>query len=113
MGKAFQKRDEAVFNAKYDIEIKGNARDMQHQENQKLINTEVAIANQAERLAKAEIGKVLVAEKMQIKLIEKRGEANVMDEEMKLTEQRLHANVRLQAETTQFKRIKQAEAVRC
>jgi len=111
--KAFQKRDEAVYNAKYDIEIKRNARDMQHQENQKLINTEVAIANQAERLAKAEIDKVLVAEKMQIKLIEKRGEANVMDEEMKLTEQRLHANVRLQAETTQFKKIKQAEAVRC
>merc|ERR1712168_663314 len=58
--KAFQQRDEAVYSAKYDIEIKKNARDMQHQENQKLINTEVAIANQAERQAKAEIDKTLV-----------------------------------------------------
>lgn len=110
--KATEARDQAVYASKLDIENKRNQRDMNHQTNQKVINTELAIANQAERKATAELNKILITEQMEIKKIEKEGEAKVMDEEMKYTEQKLHATVRLSAETTQYTKIKDAEAKR-
>lgn len=49
---------------------------------------------------------------MQIELIEKRGEARVMDEQLKLTEQKLTCEMKLNAETDRYTKIKMAEARR-
>merc|ERR1739848_844893 len=75
--KAIEERDKVVYCTREVIERKKNDRDMQVQSNQKEINTEVAIAKNAERAATAELDKILVKEKMQIELIEKKGEARV------------------------------------
>ena len=110
--KAIEQRDQVVFRTKEEITRKQNERDMQIQSNQKEINTEVAIAKNAERLKTAELDKILVKEKMQIELIEKRGEAKVMDEQLKLTEQKLTCEMKLNAETERYTKIKLAEARR-
>lgn len=110
--KALEQRDQVVFKTEEDITRKQNARDMQKQANQKEINTQLAIANNATRAATAELDKILINEKMQIELVEKRGDAKVMDEQLKLTEQKLICEMKLNAEAKQYVTIKNAEAAK-
>jgi flotillin len=109
---AIQARDEKVYETKIAIEQFTIDRDMQMESNKKEINTVKAIAENAERLKKAELDQNLVNEQLQIKLIERKGEAKVMDEEMKLQEKRLQATTLLDAETTKYKSEIKAEADR-
>ena len=109
---AAEARDKKVFETKKAIESYTNDRNMQMQKNKKEINTVQAIAQNAERLKKAELNKELVDQQMQVKLIERQGEAKVMDEEMKLAEKRLQAGTLLNAETDKFKMETQAGADR-
>lgn len=99
---AVQARDEKVFQTKVAIEQYTIDRDTVVQANKKLINTAQAIAYNAERLKKAELDQTLVNEKLQIKLIERKGQAKVMDEEMKLQEKRLEATTLLDAECKKY-----------
>merc|ERR1712066_723543 len=61
---------------------------------------------------KEEITRKQNEREMQIELIEKRGEAKVMDEQLKLTEQKLTCEMKLNAETDRYTKIKLAEARR-
>lgn len=109
---AIQARDEKVYQTKVAIEKFTIDRDLVYAENKKAINTVKAIAANAERLKKAEIDQTLVNEKLQIELIERKGEARVMDEEMKLKEKQLEATTLLDAETNKYKLEVTAEAER-
>ena len=61
-------------------------------------------------MKEAEVNQSLVNEKMTIKLVEKKAEARVMDEELKFQEKKLEATIKIQAETDKYKMEVAAEA---
>lgn len=107
---ATQQRDQQVFSTKNEITKMTQDRDLVVHANQKQINTAKATADYAKRLKEAEVNQTLKNEQMGIRLIEKKAEARVMDEETKLQQQRLEANVKLEAETEKYKAEIAAEA---
>jgi len=100
---ATQQRDIKVHDTRKEIAKMARDRDLVVHANQKEINTAQATANYAKRLKEAEVNQTLKHEQMGIRLVEKRAEARVMEEEVKLTTQRLESKVRLQAETDKYK----------
>ena len=109
---AEEMRDRKVYETKIAIEEYTNTRDLIMESNAKEVNTAKAIAENAKRLAEAEYNQTLINEKMQVKLIERKGEARVMDEEMKLQEKRLEATTLLNAATNKYTSEILAEATK-
>ena len=88
---AVEMRDRKVYETKIAIEEYKNTRDLIMESNAKEVNTANAIAKNAKRLARAEYYQNLINEQLQVKLIERQGEARVMDEEVELQHKRLEA----------------------
>lgn len=105
-----EETDKKYFETRREIEKMTNEKNLVLAENKKAINTAQAIAQNAKRLAEAEYNKSLKAEQMQIEIIEKAGEARVMQEEQKLVENKLEHSVRLRAETDKYKTEIEANA---
>ena len=102
--------DETKFRTSNEMTKMINDRDLVIANNQKQINTVRATAENAKRLAEAEVNKVLKEEQMQVKLVEKTGEARVMEQEQALKIQQLEHQVTLRAETDKFMTEVRAEA---
>merc|ERR1712176_783618 len=94
---------ETEYKVKQEIEVMTNSRDMIMEENKKAVNTVKAVAENAKRLAVANVNKDLVAEQQQIRLIERQGDARVKEQE-------LQSQVLLRAETDKYKTEINAEA---
>merc|ERR1711988_35634 len=107
---ATEQRDIKVHNTREEIAKMTRDRDLVVHSNQKEINTAQATANYAKRLKEAEVNQTLKNEQMAIKLVEKKAEARVMDEETKLQTQVLEASIKLQADTDKYKMEVAAEA---
>merc|ERR1712156_730718 len=100
---ATEQRDIKVHNTREEIAKMTRDRDLVVHSNQKEINTAQATANYAKRLKEAEVNQTLKNEQMAIKLVEKKAEARVMDEETKLQTQVLEASIKLQADTDKYR----------
>jgi len=107
---ANEEKDKAVYASNKAIESQQNVRDLVVEENKKEINRVKAIANNATRLATAQMNQSLVHERMAIELIEKKGEARVMDQELKLQDKFLTSDIKIQAETDKYIKETEAEA---
>merc|ERR1712003_512406 len=101
---------ETEYKVKQEIEMMTNSRDMIMEENKKAVNTVKAVAENAKRLAVANVNKDLVAEQQQIRLIERQGDARVKEQDILFKEQQLQSQVLLRAETDKYKTEINAEA---
>lgn len=101
---------ETEYKVKQEIEMMTNNRDMIMEENKKAVNTVKAVAENAKRLAVANVNKDLVAEQQQIRLIERQGDARVKEQDILFKEQQLQSQVLLRAETDKYKTEVNAEA---
>jgi len=100
--KAEKDRDEVKFKTKLEIEKATVNRDLAHQKNLEEINHAKAIAECSVRKQTAILNKHLKDEQMAVKVVERQGEAKVMEEEVKLKEILLESSIKLTSETDKY-----------